>query len=108
MLLYKNIKALRKAAHMTQEDLAKLTGYTDRSSIAKIESGLVDLPQTKIQQFADALGTTPSELMGWEENEEQPTNDGELSPEMAALIEKIKQLPPEKVSLLLQVAESIL
>lgn len=64
--LYENIKARRKAAKMTQEELARLTGYTDRSSIARIEKGEIDLPQSKIAQFAEALGTTPGHLMGWD------------------------------------------
>lgn len=65
LALYKNIKARREALGWSQEDLAQKTGYTSRSSIAKIEKGMVDLPQTKIALFAEALGTTPSELMGW-------------------------------------------
>ena len=64
--LYENIKIRRKAAKMTQEELARLTGYTDRSSIARIEKGEIDLPQSKIKQFAQALGTTPGHLMGWD------------------------------------------
>ena len=64
--LYENIKKLRKEAGMTQEDLARRAGYTDRSSIAKIERGAVDLSQSKIKQFADIFGTTPSQLMGWD------------------------------------------
>lgn len=74
--LYENIKARRKAAKMTQEELARLTGYTDRSSIARIEKGEIDLPQSKIKQFAEALGTTPSHLMGWEVN---PTDAGAIA-----------------------------
>ena len=64
--LYENIKTCRKAVKMTQEELARRTGYTDRSSIARIEKGEIDLPQSKIKQFADALGTTPGHLMGWD------------------------------------------
>jgi transcriptional regulator with XRE-family HTH domain len=64
--LHKNIKELRKAAKLTQEELARRTGYTDRSSIARIEKGEIDLPQSKIAQFAEALGTTPGHLMGWD------------------------------------------
>lgn len=64
--LYENIKTHRKAARMTQEELARRTGYTDRSSIARIEKGEIDLPQSKIKQFAEALGTTPGHLMGWD------------------------------------------
>lgn len=63
--LYKNIKRLREEKGMSQDSLAKLTGYTDRSSIAKIEKGQVDLQQSKIELFARALGTTSQELMGW-------------------------------------------
>lgn len=64
--LYENIKRYRKAAKLTQEELARRTGYTDRSSIARIEKGEIDLPQSKIKQFAEALGTTPGHLMGWD------------------------------------------
>ena len=64
--LYENIKTLRKEAKLTQEELAHRTGYTDRSSIARIERGEIDLPQSKIKQFATALGVTPGHLMGWD------------------------------------------
>ena len=74
--LYENIKNRRKEMKMTQEELAQRTGYTDRSSIAKIEKGEVDLPQSKIKQFAEALGTTPGQLMGWESN---PTEAGAVA-----------------------------
>ena len=37
LALYKNIKRLRESKGMSQDALAKLTGYTDRSSITKIE-----------------------------------------------------------------------
>lgn len=67
--LYKNIKDRRKQLKMTQDELAKRTGYTDRSSIAKIEQGKIDLPESKIKIFADALLTTPSELYGYEGEE---------------------------------------
>ena len=62
--LYKNIKARRLDLGMSQTELAKKCGYTDRSSIAKVESGQVDLPQSKIKVFADALGVSMSDLMG--------------------------------------------
>lgn len=62
--LYKNIKQLREEKGLSQDELAKLTGYTSRSSIAKIEKGEVDLQQSKIFAFAKALGTTPGKLMG--------------------------------------------
>ena len=72
--LYKNIRSLREAKGMSQGDLAKLTGYTDRSSIAKIEKGEVDLTRSKIVAFAKALGTTPGNLLGLTEYEWSGTN----------------------------------
>lgn len=68
--LYSNIKKLREELGMSQDALAKLTGYTDRSSITKIEKGLVDLQQSKIELFANALGTTSRELVGWDDEYE--------------------------------------
>lgn len=70
LTLYKNIKRLREQLGMSQDELAEKTGYTSRSSIAKIEKGLVDLQQSKSISFANALGVTPSQLMGWDD---QPT-----------------------------------
>ena len=66
--LYANIKKIREEKGLSQDELAKLTGYTSRSSIAKIEKGEVDLTRSKIIAFATALNTTPGNLMGWEEN----------------------------------------
>ena len=69
--LYQNIKKLREEKGLSQDALAKLTGYTDRSSITKIEKGLVDLQQSKIELFANALGTTSRELVGWDDETPQ-------------------------------------
>lgn len=63
------IKQRREELNMTQDELARRTGYKSRSSINKIERGGNDLPQTKIVAFAHALDTTPSYLLGWEEND---------------------------------------
>lgn len=72
--LYKNIKKLREELGLSQEELAKRTGYTNRSSIAKIEKGLVDLSQTKIELFAKVLGVAPGDLMGWEQEPAKQNN----------------------------------
>lgn len=74
--LYKNIKNLREAKGLSQDALAKLTGYTDRSSIAKIEKGQVDLQQSKIELFAKALGTTAKELVGWDSHDTPASKKG--------------------------------
>ena len=74
MNLYEKIKMLRKKKKISQEKLAELTGYSDRSSITKIEQGKVDLSETKITLFANALGTTPAYLLGWEDENIENTS----------------------------------
>lgn len=81
--LYENIRRHRKAAGFTQEEMARRTGYTDRSSIARIEKGEIDLPQSKIKQFAEAFGITPGELMGWDE---KPAEDLQAMGSLAAQV----------------------
>jgi transcriptional regulator with XRE-family HTH domain len=66
------IKEKRAERGLSLRELAKIMGY-HHSTIGKIENDLVDLPQSRIVQFADALGTTPSYLMGWED--QQKKND---------------------------------
>lgn len=85
--LYKNIKRLREEKGLSQDALAKLTGYTDRSSITKIEKGQIDLQQSKIELFAKALGTTSRELVGW-------SNESTIPTEFESLIEKYQALDP--------------
>lgn len=69
MTIYERIRDLREKRGLSQQELADALGYTSRSSIAKIEKGVVDLPQTKILAFAKVLGVTPAFLMGWENAE---------------------------------------
>lgn len=70
MQIHERIKALRERRGLSQEALALAVGYRDRSSIAKVETGKVDLSQSKIAAFAKALGVTPAALLGWEETHE--------------------------------------
>lgn len=63
-----NILRMRKRLGLTQEELAKRMGYKSKSTINKIELGINDIPQSKIVQFSEVLGTTPACLMGWEDN----------------------------------------
>lgn len=61
------VKARREQLGLSQDELAKKLGYKSRSSINKIESDSRNLTQSKIKAIADALDTTPSYIMGWEE-----------------------------------------
>lgn len=65
--IYDNIKALRISKGWSQAQLAEKIGYSDKSMIAKIENGKVDLPLHKITAFAKTFGVTESNLMGWDD-----------------------------------------
>jgi len=62
--IYTNIKKRRKELGYTQTELANKLGCADKSMIAKIEKGQIDLPQSKIMAFAKALETDTRILMG--------------------------------------------
>lgn len=66
-ILNERIKQRREDLGMSQAELAELLGYSNRSTIAKIEKGTNDITQSKIEAFAKALRTTPAYLMGWDD-----------------------------------------
>ena len=105
----KRIMERRQQLGLTQEELAFRMGYKTKSAINKIELGINDVSQSKVMKFAEALHTSVSYLIDWDEDQkEKPTaEDDGLSEEMKELIEQIKKLPADKVQMLLQVAKSI-
>lgn len=60
------IKKLRENMELSQSQLAEMVGYKDKTSIAKIEAGKVDLPQSKILAFSKALNITPADLLDFD------------------------------------------
>lgn len=90
--LYERIRKRRKELGMTQAELAQKLGYRSRSSIQKIEKGENDIPQSKIVAFAEALNTTPENLMGWNSPK---TNTKTASDEHIELVDGYDSLPDE-------------
>ncbi|MBE6847768.1 MAG: helix-turn-helix domain-containing protein [Ruminococcus sp.] len=64
MTLGDRIKIRRESLGLTQEVLAQMLGYADKSSINKIEKGKTDIRQKRIMEFAAVLKTTPEYLLG--------------------------------------------
>lgn len=63
------IKFLREAKGMSQGELAVKLG-TLRQTIYKYEKNLItDIPPSKAEALAKALGTTPEFILGWEEKQ---------------------------------------
>ena len=104
MELYDNIKRYRLALKMTQQELADFTGYGDRSSIAKIEKGQVDLSQSKLELFAKVLHVTPGDLMGDVARDIDPDP---LTKEETQLIDKYRSLNAEGQEKLLDYADDL-
>lgn len=62
------IKRIRIAKGLTQDDLAKLMGYSNRSTINKIESGVHNVDHEKILKFAYMLKVPAGYLLTGEKN----------------------------------------
>jgi transcriptional regulator with XRE-family HTH domain len=108
------IRSRRQELGMTQKELADKLGYTNKSSIGKIESGINDITQSKVVAFAEALQTTPAYLMGWEDEE---TNIVPLHPDIKEaeedspaqeLIDSCLKLSKEEQASLLVLIKSML
>ena len=96
-ILFKNIRDRRLQLGMSQAELAKKVGYSDRSAIAHIEAGKKNLTHSRIISFAEALDTTPERLMGWDEEATVKINN-----EIA--IKNIHPIKIKKVPLLGEIA----
>ena len=70
-ILGERIKALRLKFNLTQEELAKNLGYTSRSTINKIEKGLIDIPQSKVNQLSQIFNVSPLYLMAFDKAEDK-------------------------------------
>ena len=58
------VRLRREQLGLSQEELARRMVYRSRSSITKLEKGINDLPQSKVEELAQALETTPAALLG--------------------------------------------
>ena len=83
------IKQLRTEKDMSQDELAKRSGYGSRSTINKIELGINDVPQSKIKAIAEALGVSVGTLLCWDEFDEK--HDTKKIQKKVNLIERIEQ-----------------
>lgn len=87
MTIGARIRQVREQRGLSQETLAKLMGYKDRSSISKIEKGKDDnIYMDTIQKLAEVLNCSPLFLMGWDK--EEKTNESDILEKAAADIQK--------------------
>ena len=88
-MLSENIKAIRKAKNLSQEELAQKLNVV-RQTISKWEKGLSVPDAGTLVRIAEALDTTVQVLLG---EEVLPTEESETVKELSAKLERInKQL----------------
>lgn len=71
------IKAERERLGLTQDELAKKLGYSNRSAVTRIETS-PDLSLKKVRRCAEALGVTSFYLLGWEDRDGNSLVDEEV------------------------------
>ena len=109
MSIGEKIKARRTELKWSQRELSDKMGYSNHSTIARIESGTVDIPQSKIVRFSEVLGVSVGYLMGWEETKKSATyDDSGLSKSKKQLLALAEQCSEEEAERLLQVMKLIL
>ena len=107
MKIGEKIKQRRMDLKWTQRELAAKMGYSNHSTIGRIESGTVDIPQSRIIQFAEVLGVSVGHLMDWEEV--QKNNDAmadiivrmRTDNEFFEIVKRLNSLETDKLSGLL-------
>jgi transcriptional regulator with XRE-family HTH domain len=87
--VYKNIKARRLELHISQQKLAEMVGYTDKSAISHIEKGEWDIPQSKLEAIAKVLNMKPGELLG--------DTEATVEDEIISILNMLNQEGKEKV-----------
>lgn len=103
MTIYDRIRQLRIEKGWSQSELAQKVGYKDKTAIAHIEKGKRDISRSKIAAFADALGVSPTYLLGGKEN-----SPSELTKEEKALLELFRSIPADKQDLALEMLRAAL
>lgn len=66
-MLSSNLRRLRKERRMTLDELAAATGVS-KQTVHRYENGVIsNVPREKVELLAAALGVSPTELMGWDD-----------------------------------------
>lgn len=109
MEIGEKIRKRRMELGWSQRDLAFKMGYTNNSTVAKIEQGKVDVSQSRVLQFSKVLGVPIAYLMDWDESEKEPSLDetalteGELM-----LLDLFNRVPKDKQQMVLQMIRAAL
>lgn len=107
MKIGEKIKIRRTELGWSLQELADRMGYANKSTIARIESGVIDLPQSKVVKFAEVMGTTVGYLMDWQEVQKNNNTIADIvvrlrsDDEFFNVVSKLNELDSDKLSSLL-------
>lgn len=90
------IKHMREQLGLSQEELAKRIGSSNRSTVSNYEQGNRTFKQSQIALFSKALDTTPAYLMGWEEDTKCENVLDDDTTKLLDLYNKLNDLGKEK------------
>lgn len=82
------IRLLRESEGLSQDELAKKSGFAGRQAISAIEKGKTCLSVERLIDLATALHTTPGNLVDAMIDEHDPDITGGLNAENLALLKK--------------------
>jgi len=109
MTIGERIKARREELGLSQLELSKRMGYTNKTTISKVENGGDNITTDRISRFANALFVSESYLMGWESDEKKYNEknadilmDILESPDLIEICNTIKSFSPGQIELLKQ------
>lgn len=94
--IYERIKQLREMQGISQAELARKCGYSNRSTIAKIEKGERNLTANKIQTIANALGVSPLLLIDDKQLNIKAYTNEKITKADSELLELLKKIPKKK------------
>jgi transcriptional regulator with XRE-family HTH domain len=113
MTIGQKIKQRREELGWSQRDLAARMDYA-HSTVGRIETGKIDVPQSRIVKFAEVLGVSISYLMDWEEV--QKNNDAladivvrlRTDSDFLKLVKTLDELDADQLAVVQQMALALL
>ena len=75
MTVGEKIKRRREELGLSQEDLANKCGWTNRSSISKIETSVNGITIKKVEVLSKALDVSEAYLLGYDETDKNETKN---------------------------------
>lgn len=105
MTIGERIKKKRIEKGWSLQELTDRMGYANKSTVARIESGEIDPPQSKVVKFAETLNVGVSYLMGWEEKNDTLADiivRMRTDEKFFVAVEILDELEPEQLEMVVQ------